>query len=97
MDLELVIEKRDPEALFHKVGSENKQKSILACDFCDKSFTNEETLSAHVMTIHRTIIEGKRFPKMMEKKESTNYKNKLDSKSFGSRVGKLKVTPIRFL
>ena len=83
MDLELVREERNPEALFHKVGSENKQKSILACDFCDKSFTNEETLSAHVLTIHRTIIEGKKFPKLIENKESANYKSNLKLKSFG--------------
>ena len=70
MDLELVRnqrEERDPEALFRKPIPENEEITPLKCDFCDKSFLNEDTLSAHIMTIHSKIIEGEKFPPKLKK------------------------------
>ena len=34
------------------------ENEMLKCDFCDESFSNEETLSTHVLSIHKSIIEG---------------------------------------
>ena len=33
---------------------------MLKCDFCNESFSEEETLSMHVLSIHKSIIEGKK-------------------------------------
>ena len=63
---------RDPEPLFNKMKYEDVEESdqniSLKCDFCDESFANEESLSAHVMTINRTIIEGQKLPPLMRSK-----------------------------
>ena len=38
------------------------QKTLFECDFCDKCFSDEETLSNHVLSLHKSIIEGQKCP-----------------------------------
>ena len=35
-----------------------ENKVEFKCDFCEKSFFNEEILGLHVKSIHKSIIEG---------------------------------------
>ena len=39
-----------------------EQRIMLDCDFCNKSFSDEDMLSLHLMNIHRSIIEGQKNP-----------------------------------
>ena len=41
--------------LFFKM---NKEKLLHKCDFCEKSFFNEEILGMHIESIHKSIIKG---------------------------------------
>ena len=36
------------------------ENEMLKCDFCNESFSDEDTLSTHVLSIHKSIIEGKK-------------------------------------
>ena len=38
----------------------DKEKFQFKCDFCEKSFFNEEILGLHIKTIHKSIIEGRK-------------------------------------
>ena len=33
---------------------------MMKCDFCNESFSDEDSLSTHVLSIHKSIIEGKK-------------------------------------
>ena len=51
-----------------------EQKIMLDCDFCNKSFSDEDMLSLHVMTIHRSIIEGQKTPFVRESETAVQGK-----------------------
>ena len=36
------------------------ENNFWKCDFCTESFSDEESLSMHVLSIHKSIIEGKK-------------------------------------
>ena len=36
------------------------ENEVLKCDFCIKSFPNEETLSTHILSIHKSIVKDER-------------------------------------
>ena len=38
------------------------ENEVLKCDFCIKSFPDEETLSTHILSIHKSIVEGQKSP-----------------------------------
>ena len=38
----------------------DEEKFPFKCDFCEKSFFNEEILGLHIKTIHKSIIEGRK-------------------------------------
>ena len=40
----------------------DEKKLLQKCDFCEKSFFNEEILSLHLKSIHTKIIEGRKEP-----------------------------------
>ena len=41
---------------------EKGQSNKLECDFCDKSFSDEDCLSIHIVSLHKSIIEGQKTP-----------------------------------
>ena len=38
------------------------EKDLFQCDFCDATFTLEENLPKHILSIHKSIIEGQTQP-----------------------------------
>ena len=38
----------------------DEEKFQFKCDFCEKSFFNEQILGLHIKSNHKTIIEGKK-------------------------------------
>ena len=36
------------------------ENEMLNCEFCNESFSDQGTLSMHVLSIHKSIIEGKK-------------------------------------
>ena len=38
----------------------DKRKSLRKCDFCEKSFSDENVLGLHLKSIHKSIIEGRK-------------------------------------
>ena len=54
----------------------NKQKVVFDCDFCNKSFSDEDKLSLHVMSIHKSIIEGQKNPVVKISKTERHGKKK---------------------
>ena len=47
---------------FLETNMENEQSISSKCDFCDKSFHNEDSLSMHIVSLHKSIIEGQKTP-----------------------------------
>ena len=43
------------------------ENRMLKCDFCDESFSDEKNLSVHVLSIHKSIIEGKKKCELCDK------------------------------
>ena len=52
-----------------------EQRTMFGCDFCNKSFSDEDMLSLHVMNIHRSIIEGQKTPFVKEIKTVVHGKD----------------------
>ena len=49
------------------------ESKLLRCDFCDESYSDEEALSIHVLSIHRKIIEGKMKCELCDKTYIIDY------------------------
>ena len=50
-----------------------EENKMLKCDFCDESFSDEETLSQHILSIHKSIIEGKKKCDFCDKMYFSKY------------------------
>ena len=60
----------------------------LNCDFCNEYFSDEETLSTHVLSIHKSIIEGKKKCELCDKTYSTKHSLNLHVKIKHSNLKK---------
>ena len=57
-----------------------EQRIMFGCDFCNNSFSDEDMLSLHVMTIHKSIIEGQKSPFVKDSKNKVEGKKTFDCK-----------------